>query len=83
LPASNAQAASTTADMPATQPQKESSDQGRIKPAVQPADKDGYYCPSTRYINCMPPLTRMRQTMCSKDYLNWAKGHCPGVKVVY
>jgi hypothetical protein len=77
--ASNATAATTTADMPA----KESSDQTRIKPAVQPPNKDSYYCPGTKYINCMPPLTPMRQKMCSKDYIDWAKAHCPGVNVVY
>jgi hypothetical protein len=69
--------------MPAAQAQTESSDQGRIKPAVQPSNKDSYYCPGTRYINCMPPLSKQRQTMCSKDYIDWAKSHCPGVKVVY
>jgi len=81
--ASNTLAATTTADMPAAQAQTESSAQDRIKPALQPANKDSYYCPGTKYINCMPPLSKQRQTMCSKDYIDWAKVHCPGVQVVY
>lgn len=40
-------------------------------------------CPSTAYINCMPPVPKERRSMCSPAYLHWIKEHCPGVKVVY
>ncbi|OPY93444.1 MAG: hypothetical protein A4E73_00115 [Syntrophaceae bacterium PtaU1.Bin231] len=40
-------------------------------------------CPQTPYINCMPPVPEKNRSMCSREYLEWLKEHCPGVKVVY
>ncbi len=39
-------------------------------------------CPG-RYINCMPPVPKEKREMCSREYLDWVKEHCPSVKVVY
>jgi hypothetical protein len=40
-------------------------------------------CPSTAYVNCMPPVPKDRQAMCRPEYVRWIKEHCSGVKVVY
>ena len=40
-------------------------------------------CPSTRYVNCMPPVPPQSRTLCAPEYLQWMKEHCPGVEVVY
>ncbi len=48
--------------------------------AVNPPHKG---CPKTSYINCMPPVPKESRSMCSEGYLQWAREHCPGVKVVY
>jgi hypothetical protein len=40
-------------------------------------------CPSTTYVNCMPPVPAQSRTMCGPEYLQWMKEHCPGVEVVY
>jgi hypothetical protein len=54
------------------------------KPAVIDTSKTPEYtCPHSQYINCMPPVGKERQKMCSKSYLEWVKSNCPGVKVVY
>jgi hypothetical protein len=71
------------AENPSSQLAKGSTEQGQIAPAVKPVVTDAYVCPRTRYINCMPPVPKEKQAMCSRDYLDWAKSNCPGVKVVY
>lgn len=53
------------------------------KAVVSSPGKARYTCPSTKYINCMPPVEKSARDRCNHEYLEWAKGHCPGFKVVY
>ncbi len=62
--------------MPAGGPS--SSDTDRPPPTDGPRS-----CPSTTYIDCMPPVKEHNRTLCSPEYLKWMEEHCPGVKVVY
>jgi hypothetical protein len=39
-------------------------------------------CPQTTYLNCMPVVPKERREMCTKEYLEWIKENCPGVRVV-
>ena len=39
-------------------------------------------CPQTTYLNCMPVVPKERREMCTREYLEWIKENCPGVKVV-
>ncbi len=59
-----------------TQPEKQPPENGRPK---QPRK----ICPRSRYIDCMPPVKEESRKMCSKEYLDWIKKHCPDVEVVY
>ena len=43
----------------------------------------GYACPSTPYINCMPPVAKSTRRWCDPEYLKWAKTHCPGLKILH
>jgi hypothetical protein len=43
----------------------------------------GYACPSTPYIDCMPPVKKSAQKWCGSDYRKWAWNNCPGVKFPY
>ena len=66
------------------QPMTASGDRnGTVRQAVEPSKTTRYTCPSKQYINCMPPMEKSRQDLCNHEYLQWVKGHCPGVKVVY
>ena len=56
---------------------------GAVKPAVCPPKDQGYACPSSGYVNCMPPVERSARGLCNPEYLTWAKTHCPGLKIVY
>jgi hypothetical protein len=51
------------------------------KPA--PSEARRFSCPSTRYVNCMPPVPEHLRPMCNPEYLRWMKEHCPGAEVVY
>ncbi len=46
-----------------------------------PATK--FECPTSRYINCMPPVQGPTRPLCTKEYIDWAKAHCPGVEIVH
>lgn len=48
----------------------------------QPPRPD-YHCPTTSYLNCMPPITEARRQACSKDYIAWVQKNCPKTQVVY
>jgi hypothetical protein len=50
--------------------------------AVQPP-KTRFVCPKTRYIDCMPSIGEAKRPLCTKEYIEWAKAHCPDVQVVY
>ena len=39
-------------------------------------------CPPTPSVNCMPPVAKSARKWCDPEYLQWAKGHCPGSKVL-
>jgi len=56
---------------------------GTVRQAVEPSHTRNYVCPSKQYINCMPPIEKSRRDQCNPEFLQWVKGHCPGVKVVY
>jgi hypothetical protein len=56
---------------------------GAAKPSVCPPKDQGYACPSSGYVNCMPPVERSARDLCDPEYLTWAKSHCPGLKIVY
>ena len=51
-------------------------------PAVQPPETR-FECPKSAYIDCMPIVNGTLRPMCAKEYLEWARAHCPGVQVVY
>jgi hypothetical protein len=51
------------------------------KPA--PSEARRFSCPSTKYVNCMPPVPEHLRPMCNPEYLQWMKEHCPGAEVVY
>jgi hypothetical protein len=51
-------------------------------PAVQPPEAR-FECPKTRYIDCMPVIQGTQRPMCTKEYLEWAKAHCPDLQVVH
>ncbi len=53
------------------------------QPDFVPAKQPRKTCPQTRYIDCMPPVKEESRKMCSKEYLDWIKKHCPDVEVVY
>jgi hypothetical protein len=53
------------------------------RPAVEAPDARRYACPAREYIDCMPPIGKSNRDLCTREYLEWAKSHCPGVKVVY
>jgi hypothetical protein len=63
-------AAADTPPVPALQPPA----------AAAPAD---YRCPTTAYLNCMPPISDDRRASCAKDYVAWVQLHCPNTQVVY
>ncbi len=48
-----------------------------------PPSAHGYACPSTPYINCMPPVAKSARRWCDPEYLDWAKSHCPGLKILH
>jgi len=54
-------------------------------PASHPGSSgvSGYACPSTPYINCMPPVAKSARGWCDPEYLKWAKSHCPGLKILH
>ncbi len=52
---------------------------GAKQNSLEPSTKS---CPHTTYINCMPPVPKERRPMCTREYLEWMKEHCPGVRVV-
>ncbi len=52
-------------------------------PVGEPPEHPAYKCPSTRYINCMPPVKDSSRRMCDSKYLEWVRHHCPGVQIVY
>ena len=57
--------------------------QGTVSaPVVQPPEAR-FECPKTAYIDCMPIVKGTQRPMCTKEYLEWAKAHCPGVQVVH
>lgn len=43
----------------------------------------GYACPSTPYIDCMPPVKKSVRQWCDSEYREWAVIHCPGVKFLH
>ena len=43
----------------------------------------GYACPSTPYIDCMPPVKKSVRQWCHSEYREWAASHCPGVKFLH
>ena len=49
----------------------------------EPPWAPGYACPSTPYINCMPPVAKSARGWCDPEYLKWAKSHCPGLKILH
>jgi hypothetical protein len=51
-------------------------------PAVRPPETR-LECPKAAYIDCMPIVNGTQRPMCTKEYLEWARAHCPGVQVVY
>ena len=55
---------------------------GASAPTSPPSDTT-FVCPKTPYIDCMPAIKGTARPLCSKDYIDWAKAHCPGVAVVY
>jgi hypothetical protein len=54
-----------------------------VQPAVEVLKAQRYVCPSTRYIDCMPPLKESNRRWCDPEYLRWARNNCPGLKIVY
>ena len=40
-------------------------------------------CPQPGYLDCMPTVSGEDRSMCTPDYLQWIKEHCPDVNVVY
>ena len=59
-----------------TQPVKPQPDMGHCKQSRK-------VCPRSRYIDCMPPVKEENRLMCSMEYLEWIKEHCPDVEAVY
>jgi len=56
---------------------------GTTRPSVYLPKDQGYACPSTGYVNCMPPVEKSARDLCNPEYLKWAKDHCPGLTIVY
>lgn len=55
---------------------------GMASRAVKIITGKDYRCPKEEYIECMPILSKEKQKMCEKDYLDWVKSNCPNVKGV-
>lgn len=36
-----------------------------------------YNCPTSEWVNCMPPLTATTASECDPVYLKWAQDSCP------
>jgi hypothetical protein len=56
---------------------------GTVRPGVEVPEAPRYTCPPTPYINCMPPVEKSGRKWCDPEYLQWAKGHCPGLRVLH
>lgn len=54
-----------------------------VRPAVEAPKTQRYVCPSTRSINCMPPVKESNRRWCDPEYLKWAGSNCSGLKIVY
>ena len=52
-------------------------------PTPAPPAEPKFECPKTQYVNCMPPIKDTQRPLCSKEYKEWVKTHCPGVEFVY
>jgi capsular polysaccharide biosynthesis protein len=53
-------------------------------PSPTSIPKNFFKCPPTGiYINCMPPITEERQSICGGEYYGWIKTNCPDVKFTY
>jgi len=48
-----------------------------------PQPQPDYHCPTTPYLNCMPPIGEDRRQACSKEYVAWVQAHCPKTQIVY
>ena len=59
------------------------SDQQVTTPGEKSGKDQDYACPSKGYVNCMPLVERSARGLCNPEYLEWAKSHCPGLKIVY
>jgi hypothetical protein len=42
-----------------------------------------YSCPVQKAIDCMPVVEPTNKKYCEKDFIDWAKIHCPGFKVAF
>jgi hypothetical protein len=58
------------------------SSDSQAKQAVEPG-KFPHQCPKSAYLNCMPPVSAELRPFCHRDYIEWAKSHCPHFEVVY
>ncbi len=56
---------------------------GTVRPGVEVPDAPHYACPPTSSINCMPPVAKSARKWCDPEYLLWARGHCPGLRVLH
>jgi hypothetical protein len=56
---------------------------GTARPSVCLPKGEAYACPSKGYVNCMPPVERSARDLCNPEYLEWAKNHCPGLKILH
>gem|GEM_PF-2813661 len=55
---------------------------GSVCPRCYPK-QDLFTCPENGYINCFPTIGKNRSYRCSTEYTNWAKVHCPDIKIAY
>jgi hypothetical protein len=53
-----------------------------VQPGVEAPEMPHYTCPPTPSVNCMPPVAKSARKWYDPEYLQWAKGHCPGLKVL-
>jgi hypothetical protein len=52
----------------------------QIKPSSTVPSTTGFKCPKTQWVDCMPTIGIEMKTMCSAEYLIWAKQNCPNFK---
>lgn len=56
---------------------------GALAQAPPGPGREALACPRTQTLDCMPIVPPERRAYCSREFLDWAAKHCPGLRVLY